>query len=312
MCLAIVKPKGVSISEEHLHNGWLNNDHGAGFVCITNEGDFFVHKSLTYEGFIDVYRNAVKDYGDTSDFLIHFRIASKGNVTLDNCHPFIVDEDRVIIHNGTMYNIDIDKKDTRSDTKVFAEDWLSQLPADWEDNEIINLMIEDFIGASKIALLHRTKGVIIYNKDKGVVVDGNWYSNNTYKKYVPMIVHKDDYDMSPWLKGNYYKEHNNKHKSLSDPIISDRRWVICDCCTEYDVYADMKIIGGKTLCTDCYKTSVICDCCGIRYTEEGVDYYYILESTENAVLCDDCARCLEVEKKIVEEEDIEDKVVSVN
>jgi hypothetical protein len=318
MCLAIVKPKGITISEEHLYNGWLNNNDGAGFACITNEGDFFTHKSLTYEGFIDVYRNAVKEYGDTSDFLIHFRIASKGSKTIDNCHPFIVDADRIIIHNGTLYNIDIDKKDTRSDTKVFAEDWLAQLPAEWEDNPIIPLMLEDFItSSSKICMLHRTKGIRIFNEDKGLWVTGVWYSNKSYEKYIPF---KSYYPSTTFYSFKWERlvtlaeskkmtdkeieEHRNWGKSTDKDIaLLDKRWIKCACCDEYDTAKNMIDMEGdhkgQQWCWDCYRDSIACDCCGKNLPEKDVDEYYNPDTKELVTLCDDCApymNLMEVEK----------------
>ena len=181
MCIAIVKAKGITIPEEHLKNGWTNNDDGAGFACVDENGNFLIHKSMTWEGFIGKYNEAVEKYGDTSDFLIHFRITSKGATTLENCHPFQVDGDRVIIHNGTMSNISIAKDDPRSDTKIFAEDFLPTLPENWEDNEVIKYFMESFIGYSKVCMLHRTKGIYIFNEGKGVFVGGHWYSNESYK-----------------------------------------------------------------------------------------------------------------------------------
>jgi hypothetical protein len=308
MCLAIVKPKGIIIPEEHLYNGWLNNNDGAGFACITTEGDFFVHKSLTYEGFIDVYRNAVKDYGNTSDFLIHFRIASKGNKTIDNCHPFIIDEDRIIIHNGTLYNINIDKKDTRSDTKVFAEDWLSQLPNNWEDNKIIHFMLEDFItSGSKICMLHRTKGIYIFNEDIGVRVDGIWYSNKSYEEYVPfksyypatsfysfieqrLVTFEESKKMTP----KEIEEHRKyRRPAKKEDIVLDKRWVPCYCCGDYDTIANLIDMQGDHVnqmwCWDCYKGLVACDCCGKKLSEKDVDEYYNNDTKELVTLCDECA-----------------------
>ena len=324
MCIAIVKPKGINILEEHLYNGWLINDDGAGFACITNEGDFFIHKSMTWEGFIDVYKNAVKDFGDTSDFLIHFRITSKGDTTLSNCHPFIVDEDRVIIHNGTMYNIAIDKDDPRSDTKVFAEDWLSQLPAAWEDNAVLRVMIEDFIGASKIALLHRTKGVTIFNADKGVWDKGIWYSNKTYIAYTPNAIGTQifDYYTNTWVEKGYYKKQKQKQNKNIIVDINNQGWTKCGCCGEYDKHLLMKDMNtdypGQFWCDDCFIKSIICDCCNKRCDEKDVDYYFSEGSTEPTVVCDNCMHYYDAQdmignlKKNEEKEvkDLNDKIVS--
>jgi hypothetical protein len=324
MCLAIMKPKGKPILEEYLHNGWLNNDDGAGFCYIDENKQFVIHKSMTYEGFIDVYKEAVERYGNISDFLIHFRIASKGKTTIDNCHPFIVDKDRVIIHNGTLYNIAIDKGDGRSDTKVFAEDWLSQLPADWEDNKILHLMVEDFISSgSKICMLHRTKGIYIYNEDRGLWTDGVWYSNKSYEKHIThnfnSMVTTTFYSFkwgrmvtleeSKKMTQQETYEHRNwdlirkgdKKLTANNSIIGN--WIQCDLCKDYDISDNMIDMMGdhanQQWCWDCYKDAEPCDSCGKTFAEKDTDDYYNPESGEMVLLCDTCVpylNCIEVEK----------------
>lgn len=315
MCLAIVKPMGISIPEEHLQNGWDNNDDGAGFVYIDPETKLFVvNKFMTYAAFIEKFNEANEAYGDVSDFLIHFRIASKGVVSIDNCHPFIVDEDRVIIHNGTMWNIDIDKKDKRSDTRVFAEDWLSQLPPDWEDNQIIHLLLEDFLGStSKMCLLHRTKGIYIYNQDKGMWVDDIWYSNKSYEKRTYTAgFHTNSKNslttgfysflwqrmVTPEESKNMTKEEIEKHRSWDKYLagkqsyVSSGHWTRCDLCGDYDERSAMIDMQGdhtgKVWCWDCYKSASTCSVCGKMTPDRCIDEYYNPDDGGTILICDDC------------------------
>jgi glutamine amidotransferase len=316
MCIAIVKKAGVSIPEDHLYNGWLANDDGAGFCCIDENGEFIIHKSMTWLGFIDKYRDAVENYGDTSDFLIHFRITSKGATNLDNCHPFQVDRDRVIMHNGTITNLEIPKGDSRSDTRVFAEDWLPSLPENWEDNEIIQLLIESFIGWSKVCLLHRTKGIYIFNEKSGHWFEGNWYSNSSYepKKVYNFPARRADEEWDYYSTGFWSNKDKKyitaaearlmsddekyEHKTgyLMDNNTAYDKMVKCETCgvwcDDKDVLQMMVKNKLENICLECYQEYAdqmeTCDSCYKDFAPEDIDEVWLYKESTSAMLCEKC------------------------
>lgn len=169
------------ISEATLRNCWTANPDGAGFAYINEYGKAVVEKYMTFKSFYAAYKQADETYSEMSDFLIHFRITSRGATRLDNCHPFQINDTTAFIHNGTITSMPIDKEHQHSDTFMFNELVLKQLPYGFEQNDGIRYLIEDIIGWSKIVVLNAETGLTIYNEEKGVY-DGNiWYSNTSYK-----------------------------------------------------------------------------------------------------------------------------------
>lgn len=317
MCIAIVKPAGVEITEKALYNGWKSNDDGAGFCCINEDGDFIIHKSMTWLGFIYEYKKCEELYGDTSIFLIHFRITSKGATSLDNCHPFLVDEDRVIIHNGTITSIPMDKKETRSDTKIFAEEYLRYLPDNWEDNPVIAELIEEYIGYSKVCMLHRDKGFYIFNESLGHWDEGIWYSNDTYKDkvyYMDNYYGKGNKDtgVPPYARVSGFYSHKEKkfipagvaNLMTDTEIIEHSKYsigvtrVTCSKCNEWCNKEDTITIMGTdfedTVCFYCLDNDVNdkewakCDSCNMSHQVEELNTYYSVVEGKSLNLCELC------------------------
>ena len=193
-------------------------------------------------------------YGSTSPFLVHFRIATHGSVDIHNCHPFRVTENKVMIHNG-MIPVVLDKNDKRSDTRVFAENYLSKLPANWPDDPYMVDMVEDYItNGSKIALLSTDTQYVGYilNQKLGHWTDENgiWWSNKSYDScrisysnpqsrwYTPSALNDDeDNDIS---RCKYCKE-----RSVYDGVCFECE--LCQGCDEmYDYCSCRNSIHGMT------------------------------------------------------------------
>jgi len=109
------------------------------------------------------------------------RIKTHGPVNLDNTHPFWVNEETVMMHNGILTMMPDDKE--KSDTRIFIEEVLADLSNNWLDNAYITSMIEDSVGWSKFAFLTTDKSMLqqvyIINEDQGDIIDGMWFSSKT-------------------------------------------------------------------------------------------------------------------------------------
>lgn len=202
MCIAIYKPANTVIDRETLHRCYLKNRDGCGFAYFTNQGDLRIIKAMDFKSFYEDYELHSVINSDRP-FLIHFRIATHGTVDLYNCHPFQIDDSHVMIHNGIIHNIRKCPDKLRSDTQMFVDDILKELPKGWSANFGITNLIEDYIGSSKVVVLDVNDNVSIYNEQKGEWANGVWYSNSGYKEVIKTY---------HWDTDDYYSQRYGEKK----------------------------------------------------------------------------------------------------
>ena len=181
MCIAIVKTKDSTISDDVLRNCFENNPDGAG-VAYTKDGELYIVKGIfDVNNFIKIVRETER-IAD-SNILIHCRIGTSGLKDKDNTHPHVVNSKTVLIHNGIL-NIDVPKDSKKSDTVLFIERYLKDLDDDFIYNKPILKLIQDLIGTNnKFCFLNSNGDYAILNEDKGFWIDGVWYSNYSFEDY---------------------------------------------------------------------------------------------------------------------------------
>jgi len=185
MCVAVgLKPRRAAkeITKKTLRLCWDENPHGAGFMFVSDNKVLIEKGFFDFDEFFDTLMLARELHPD-SWFGVHFRIASAGVISADNCHPFWIKEgEMAVIHNGTIQGLPgVSKDSAESDTCVFARDILAKLPDGFLENEAIRELIEDRIGYSKLFVLTADNRVFIYNENAGVWINGNWFSNTRWK-----------------------------------------------------------------------------------------------------------------------------------
>lgn len=186
MCLAIYCEAGASCAESDLRTAFEANPDGAGFMFINSGGSLVIEKFLTFDPFIKALTRAWAENPE-SPFGVHFRYATHGTRGLENVHPFTVDKHTGMLHNG-MLPVVMGKGSKRSDTAVFAEDYLAALPSTWFDDPFLFDMVEQYCAGSKLVVLTvhpdaKYSGYIINEHgghwdEKGTV----WYSNGSYQR----------------------------------------------------------------------------------------------------------------------------------
>ena len=196
MCVIITQPKGTHLDKATAQIGWGKNPDGGGFAYINDDDQVVVEKAMEFDAFWKAFENA-RSLFPQRDFLLHMRIATHGSVTLDNVHPFIVNENTVMAHNGIIHGVPNYKDDDRSDTRVFIDEVLTEMPSNWLDRPYLVDMVEEWIGWSKLAFLTNDsrleKGLYILNKHKGEEHEGMWFSNNSYKEIKAITYAKKSY-----------------------------------------------------------------------------------------------------------------------
>jgi predicted glutamine amidotransferase len=181
MCVIIYKPKGVAIKKSYLKNCFNNNPDGCGYAFPV-DGKFTLSKG--FFSFNTFWEKYYEDFSlnRKSPFVIHFRIATSGNVDAHNCHPFQIDEEVVFAHNGIFYDLNgIDPH--FSDTILFRNTYLKTLPSGWMYNKSIRALITRIAkdNDSKLVFMNDKGNKWIVGEDSGYWHKGCWYSNGSFK-----------------------------------------------------------------------------------------------------------------------------------
>lgn len=247
MCIAIVKPKDKVIPKEVLQTCAEANPDGMGFAFCKDK-KIYIYKTVDdFEKFYKAYSKVET----TSNMLIHFRIATHGEVCKDNCHPFKLNNRMALVHNGIIQGYG-SKTDNVSDTRDFIDKVIGNISYKQWWNPSFRELVSKVIGYSKLGILDVTGEYFIINEEKGTWDDGIWYSNSSYKKVEPIKKYADNSTY-----GYSYNYKKDDYKSIFK----------CDKCKK-----EFKIDGYKyyAKCPHCkHATSD-----NIGYTHKGKDYYY--------------------------------------
>lgn len=180
MCIIIVANKNKKIPNEHIKLASELNCDGFGISASVNN-KLFVYKSISInsDDIIKLY-NSIRQVA-TGDIVLHFRLATHGNVSDKLCHPFYVNKDLVMFHNGVMrdsvsgYN---KNNKNESDTKAFVNNVLKNFKKGFQNNKTIMNMISTSVGeCNKLCFLDNTGKTSYTSSDNWVEYNGILYSN---------------------------------------------------------------------------------------------------------------------------------------
>ena len=251
MCIAILKLKDTILDRDTLKTCAENNPDGCGYAYVDN-GKIHINKFMKFDdfwkSFDEVQRNHV--------MLIHFRIATHGEVNLYNCHPFKLNNRMALIHNGIISDFG-SKKENKSDTRDYIEKVIGKISYKMWNNPAFRDMVGRDISSSKFVILKDDESYFIINESKGHWGDGAWYSNYSYEKpKVKKVVAEDckqkthkDYIYNPYQSYPTEIEYIGMCKECGEMITFSAWWEDeCPCC------------NGKLMC--------------IGYRRGKEEYYY--------------------------------------
>ncbi len=174
MCLIIASSTGELPSKDVLSRAWDGNPHGWG-IMRHQDGRLQVSKGLTRDG-LDKEIASLKP---GNPYVIHYRWATHGPKTEDNCHPFEINSKLYMAHNGVISGIEIEDP-LRSDSYHFATK-LADLGLGHEEleSEDVRQALADWIGwYNKLVFMDLTGRITIINEDAGEWQGAIWYSND--------------------------------------------------------------------------------------------------------------------------------------
>ena len=297
MCIAILKTKDGNITDEQLLNCFDNNPDGAG-IAYTKDNKIFIVKGIfDAKQFVDAYHKAEAEADGA--MLVHCRIGTSGFKDYTNCHPHVVSDECVMIHNGIL-SIDVPKDSKVSDTVLYVEQYLKPLPKDFMLNDGIMSLITDHIGAgNKFVFLNNHGDFSIANEKAGHWKNGVWFSNYSYEAYsfYTKGFKGKSKAYSPYT--SYWDEDDYEWESEAFELTPEEEWqlqVAVNSMTDEEV-----LLLGATPTYDFYKQSlrrinkykgsvskVLLDEIAPDIASELEDRYYtILDSLSYDVLADD-------------------------
>lgn len=185
MCLIIQKTANQQLQPEFINDVFQSNSDGWG-VFHYEGGTLQIEKGMTLE---DFYIN-MRTHWQDKDAVIHFRMATHGEKSLDMAHPFHVFGDIWLMHNGMLRGKDYqcpEKK--KSDTALFAELCRDILALSVDANEFVRsekfaeLIAPEIVGSSIIFADNQgiipMKGALAYTTTDGLKVSNSYaYSVN--------------------------------------------------------------------------------------------------------------------------------------
>lgn len=205
MCIAIFKPRKTQPDWSAYQSSYDNNPDGWGFAAARN-GKLIVRKGVSS------FRTFKKKFYEFRHCpaLVHFRIRTSGDINDKNCHPFLIDQDLAVIHNGIL-DLKCNINKNMSDTWHFVRQVLRPLNESDQSfpwNLGLSFLGEQFLGTgNKMVFLRSTGEHTIWNGDSGhYASDKHWYSNYSYtygnrhtgKPKTHTVTFSQNYDRISW------------------------------------------------------------------------------------------------------------------
>ena len=178
MCIAAVSFKD-GFTEEELRRFFVANKDGGGYAWIDPET-----KELQAERFIKNINDYVKkglELKDVGTLVTHCRVATQGVIEEINGHPFWVEKEALLVHNGTFSGY-WDTNRRLSDTNMFTTE-ITPIIKDRATLLKVKKRLEDAIGNyNKLIILYKTGDVEIINENSTSAKWNHdktkWYSNS--------------------------------------------------------------------------------------------------------------------------------------
>lgn len=174
MCVIVAMPPKKTISKKILENCYEHNNDGYGIMAAI-DGKLETVKRI---GDFKQFMSDFKQFPKNSVRIIHFRYKTHGDITAENCHPFFINENLALMHNGIIDCdiVDANMSDTHNFTKYEVKPLIDALPDLWKQEYFVKLM-ERLAKGSKLMFLDNEGHTTATNIDMWHKEQGIWFSN---------------------------------------------------------------------------------------------------------------------------------------
>ena len=280
ICLIIVCPPGKTPELDDLIDATIENPDGSGW-CMRVNGTMEVVKSADKVDHVIGSFMQARERWPNAWAVWHSRMATQGQNTDDNTHPFKVPgKPWHLVHNGIMPLSDGPRHSRgvcRSDSRIFADDHVSEMK--WTEMYATDRKgLEDWLGWNKVVILSERREVggpcLILNEDLGNwdEEDGCWYSHyvdkstckGCHKRTVRCVCPKPDYSYKSssvhgWKPSTLTTWDKDGYEWVEDDEHADEEWWATQTPDRFQV-GDTVHVEGDIDC-DCL------DCEELRYWE---------------------------------------------
>lgn len=200
MCVIIIKPANVQhLDLTTLKKAMKANPDGFG-IAYRNGENTRIYKTLSYDDFLYFFERAILTQSTSDPYIVHCRIATHGEVTLQNCHPF-ADRKRNVafFHNGTL---SINRTDlTKTDSETFFRH--IYLPLYYRNQYQANTAADIIRNYSKFAFMYKDGSIL--KQGSFECINGIYYSNTFFNAPRPTPT-------PIYQRYNYYDSYDAKQK----------------------------------------------------------------------------------------------------
>ena len=181
MCVIVLKEQTGKLNSAIFEQCWARNGDGGGYVAI-HEGKVIMEKGIMNK---DEFLKKVKPFFNKgSELVLHFRIQSRGGVSVNLTHPFDCSQEgsktkRYLFHNGTVKAMSA-LAIGESDTSTLAS-WLKVL-----SDEDCKKMLENLVsrGHGRFVFVVGTK-IYHWGDEESIEKKKVWYSNTRHESFNP-------------------------------------------------------------------------------------------------------------------------------
>lgn len=174
MCVIVHIGAKKSISKALLQTCYQNNPDGWGIMFAVHGKLQIVKEKSSFDNFYNIFKDVPREV----ERALHFRIRTSGNINTDNCHPFRINDNMGMMHNGTIDTHFVQKD--MSDTFNYCEYELKPVVAGWPnciDDESFASLVEETTGWSKLLFMDSDGKVLKTRLNVWTERNGLFFSN---------------------------------------------------------------------------------------------------------------------------------------